>query len=83
MAAFSRAGERLETEGIKVVSASTDPEVESLQSIEAGKVNFPVGHSLDPARVSEVTGAFYAPERARSRGRFFTPPTFCSHPTAR
>ncbi|MCE2452434.1 MAG: peroxiredoxin, partial [Nitrospinae bacterium] len=43
MAAFSRAGERLEAEGIKVVSASTDPQEEALQSIEAGKVNFPVG----------------------------------------
>ena len=62
MAGFSRVGERLEAEGIKVVAASTDPEEEALQSIEAGKVNFPVGHSLDPARISEATGAFYAPE---------------------
>ena len=83
MAGFSRAGERLEAEGIQVVAASTDPEDEAVQSIEASKVNFPVGHSVDPAYISEMTGAFYALKRARSRGRFFTPPTFCSHPTAR
>ncbi len=39
MAGFSRAGERLEAEGIKVVAASTDPEDEAVQSIEAGKMN--------------------------------------------
>ncbi len=62
MAGFSRAGEKLEAEGIKVVAASTDPENEAMQSIEASKVNFPVGHSLNPVRISEVTGAYYAPE---------------------
>lgn len=52
----------MEAEGIKVIAASTDPESEALQSIEASKVNFPVGHSLDPAKISELTGALYAPE---------------------
>lgn len=47
---------------MKVVAASTDPEGEALRSIEASKVNFPVGHGLDPARVSETLGAYYAPE---------------------
>jgi peroxiredoxin len=62
MAAFSRAGEKLEAEGIKVIAASTDTEEEALQSIEASKVIFPVGHSLDPAHISKITGAYYAPE---------------------
>ena len=25
-------------------------------------MNFPVGHSLDPAKISELTGALYSPE---------------------
>ena len=80
MAAFSRAGERLEAEGIKVVSASTDPEMEALQSIEAGKVNFPVGHSLDSARISEVTGAFYAPEAGEKPRPFLHATNFLLSP---
>lgn len=45
-----------------MIAASTDPEEEALQSIEASKVNFPVGHSLDPAHISKITGAYYAPD---------------------
>ena len=52
----------MEAEGIKVIAASTDPEEEARQSIEASKVNFPVGHSLDPVEISKLTGAMYAPE---------------------
>ena len=52
----------MEAEGIKVIAASTDPEEEAKQSIEASKVNFPVGHSLDPVEISRLTGAMYAPE---------------------
>lgn len=33
-----------------------------MRSVEASGVNFPVGHGLDPARVSAAIGAYYAPE---------------------
>lgn len=62
LAAFSRAGEKLAAEGIKVVAGSTDPEDEVRKTIAHSEVNFPIGHSLDPAKVSETTGAFYQPD---------------------
>jgi len=62
LAAFSRAGEKLAAEGIKVVAASTDPEDEARKTIAHSEVNFPVGYSVDPVKVSEVTGAFYQPD---------------------
>ena len=80
MAGFSRAGERLEAEGIKVVTASTDPEDEAMQSIEAGKVNFPLGHSVDPAYISEMTGAFYAPEAGKKPRPFLHATNFLLSP---
>ncbi len=45
-----------------MIAASTDPEEEAIQSIEASKVTFPVGHGLNEVRISELTGAFYQPE---------------------
>ena len=80
MAGFSRAGERLEAEGIQVVAASTDPEDEAVQSIEASKVNFPVGHSVDPAYISEMTGAFYAPEAGEKPRPFLHATNFLLSP---
>lgn len=62
LAAFSRAGEKLEAEGIKVVAASTDPEEEAKKSMAQSQVAFPVGYGLDPKRVSELTGAFFQPD---------------------
>lgn len=62
LAAFSRAGEKLAAEGIKVVAASTDPEDEVRKTIFHSEVNFPVGHSLDPKQVSGLTGAFFQPD---------------------
>ncbi len=45
-----------------MIAASTDPEDEALQSIEASQVNFPVGYSVNEARISELTGALYQPD---------------------
>ena len=62
LAAFSRAGEKLAAEDIKVVAASTDPEEQVKETIAHCEVNFPIGHSIDPVKVSEITGAFYQPD---------------------
>ena len=83
MAAFSRAGERLEAEGIQVMAASTDSESEALQSIEASKVNFPVGHSLNPESISRVTGAFYSPEAGEKPRPFLHATNFLLSPDGR
>ena len=80
MAGFSRAGERLEAEGIKVVAASTDTEEEAMESIEASKVNFPVGHSIDPAHISKITGAFYSPEAGEKPRPFLHATNFLLSP---
>ncbi len=80
MAGFSRAGERLEAEGIKVVAASTDPEDEAVQSIEASKGNCPGGHSVDPAYISEMTGAFYATEAGEKPRPFLHATNFLLSP---
>lgn len=63
MGAFARAADRLKEEGIRLAAASTDTLENSQKIVEEWELNFPVGHGLDPAAVSEKTGAFYEPSR--------------------
>lgn len=63
-----------------MIAASTDPEEEALQSIEASKVNFPVGHSLDPAKISELTGALYQPDKGEKPRPYLHTTNFLLNP---
>ena len=42
-----------------VVAASVDTEEVVKMSIKESEVTFPVGYGVDPAGISELTGAFY------------------------
>ena len=43
-------------------------------------MNFPVGHSLDPTYISEVTGAFYSPEAGEKPRPFLHATNFLLSP---
>ena len=58
LASFSRAAEQFEKEGIAVVALSVDDEATSAGTVEKHKIGFPVGHSADPAAVSELLGSY-------------------------
>ena len=83
LAAFSRAGEKLAAEGIRVVAASTDPEEQVRETIAHCEVNFPIGHGIDPAKVSEVTGAFYQPDPPNRPRSFLHTTNFLLSPDGR
>lgn len=58
LASFQRASGKLTEAGIKVVALSVDDEATTAGAIEKYKLSFPVGHSADADKVSEVTGAY-------------------------
>lgn len=43
-------------------------------------MNFPVGHSLDPARISELTGALWAPDKGRRERTYLHTTNFLLNP---
>lgn len=49
--------------GIAVIAASADTPEEARKTVDAQKLSFPVGHSLDYMAVSRSTGAFIEHER--------------------
>ena len=56
--AFQRAQPRLTEAGIKLIALSVDDAATTQQLITKLGLTFPVGHSADPHRVAELTGAF-------------------------
>ncbi len=66
-----------------MIAASTDPEEEALQTIEASKVSFPMGHSLDEVRISELTGAMYQPEAVEKPRPYLNTTNFLLDPGGR
>ncbi len=61
---FERAQEQLHELGAAVVSLSVDDEQTTKAHIEKHKLSFPIGHSVDPHKISELTGAFVNPDPA-------------------
>ncbi|MFI7609428.1 peroxiredoxin family protein [Micromonospora sp. NPDC049366] len=56
--AFQRSLGKLAELGVKVVAVSVDDEATTKQTITEHGLQFPVGHSADPAAFAEATGAF-------------------------
>lgn len=58
LASFSRAGATLAELGAKVVALSVDDEAVGAELVAKHKLAFPIGHSADPQKVAEATGAY-------------------------
>lgn len=63
MAAFEKAGPRLEEEGIRVVAASTDPSDNAAETVLAHGLTFPVGYGLPLKETAAALGCFYEERR--------------------
>ena len=46
-----------------MIAGSVDPLEKAKETAEKAKVTFPVGYSLNPEKVSELTGTYYEKER--------------------
>ena len=62
MRAFQRAQDGLAELGVRVVALSVDDEPTTRALIDKHGLTFPVGHSADPAALSETLGAFVSGE---------------------
>lgn len=63
MAAFARAQEKLQAEGITPVAASTDPLERAKATVAEQGLTFPVGYGLSLKDTARALGCFYDPER--------------------
>lgn len=59
---FERAQQGLTEVGAAVVSLSVDDEQATRELIEKHQLTFPVGHSADAQKISDLTGAFVNPD---------------------
>lgn len=64
MAAFEKARERLDAEGIKVVAASIDPIEKARETVQELGLTYPVGYGLQLKATAARLGAFYEERRA-------------------
>jgi peroxiredoxin len=58
LASFSRASQTLSEVGARVVAFSVDDEETASALVDKHRLSFPVGHSADADKVSELTGAY-------------------------
>jgi peroxiredoxin len=58
LASFSRASEALAGVGAKVVALSVDDEATAAALVDKHRLSFPIGHSADADKVSDLTGAY-------------------------
>ena len=58
LATFSRAAPDFAKEDVAVVAFSVDDEATSSGTVDKHRIGFPVGHSADPALVSELLGSY-------------------------
>ena len=63
MAAFARAQDKLQAEGITVVAASTDPRDKAAETVAEHNLTFPVGYGLPLRETAGTLGAFYEERR--------------------
>ena len=63
MAAFEKARERLDAEGIKVAAASTDPVDKARETVQELGLTYPVGSGLPFKETAARLGAFYEERR--------------------
>lgn len=58
LAAFSRAREKLEELGIRVIALSADDKAAAAALIEKHGLNFPIGYGVDADKIAAATGAY-------------------------
>lgn len=63
MAAFDRAQDKLEAEGIHVIAASTDPQDKAAETVAELGISMPVGYGLPLKDTAAALGAFYEEKR--------------------
>jgi hypothetical protein len=63
LAAFERAQETLQSEGITTVAASTDGPDRASATVAEHALTFPVGYGLPLKETARLLGSFYDPER--------------------
>ena len=63
MAAFERAQDKIEAEGITTIAASTDALERAREMVAEQALTFPVGYGLPLKDTARALGAFYDPER--------------------
>ncbi len=62
LAGFARATDALADAGVRVVSLSVDDETTAAEMVAKRRLPFPVGHSADAGKLSDLTGAFTNPD---------------------
>jgi peroxiredoxin len=75
LASFSRASQTLADVGARVVALSVDDEAAASALVDKHRLAFPVGHSADADKVSELTGAYLneEPHYLQSTGFILAP----------
>lgn len=75
LASFSRASQTLSDVGAKVVALSVDDEETASALVDKHRLRFPIGHSADADKVSELTGAYLndEPHYLQSTGFILAP----------
>jgi len=63
LAAFERAQDKLEAEGIHVIAASTDPQDKAAETVAELGLGMPVGYGLPIKDTAAALGAFYEEKR--------------------
>ena len=63
MAAFEKAGSRLQEEDVAVVAASTDPREKAEGTVKELGISYPVGYGLPLKETAALLGAFYEERR--------------------
>lgn len=58
LVAYQAALSELTQAGIKIAAVSVDDEATTKELVEKHELEFPVGHSVDPDKIAETTGAF-------------------------
>jgi len=63
LAAFDRAQDKLQAEGIRAIAASTDPQDKAAETVAELGLGMPVGYGLPLKDTAAALGAFYEEKR--------------------
>lgn len=63
MAAFDRAQDKLQADGIRAIAASTDPQEKATETVAEFGLSIPVGYGLPVKETAAALGAFFEERR--------------------
>jgi len=63
LAAFDRAQDKLQAEGIHTIAASTDPQDKAVETVAELGLGMPIGYGLPLKETAAALGAFYEEKR--------------------